>query len=73
MHLAGFLSQCDGWALLGEESSAMVIGVSGECKIVLVIARSLNLSPGKLGSQCAHAAIGMYRVRQSQSSTGFIS
>ncbi|GMH42261.1 hypothetical protein BSKO_10180 [Bryopsis sp. KO-2023] len=46
----------------GGESSAMVIGVSGECKIVLVVPRDLGLSAGKLGSQCAHAAVGMYRV-----------
>ena len=46
----------------GEESAALVIGVSGECKVVLVVPRELNLTPGKLGSQCAHASIGIYRV-----------
>eukprot|EP00803_Ostreobium_quekettii_P000221 evm.model.scf_434.5 EVM.evm.TU.scf_434.5 scf_434:72530-77027(-) len=46
----------------GEESPAMVIGVSGDCKVVLVIPSELNMSPGKIASQCAHAAVGMYRV-----------
>lgn len=40
----------------------MVIGVSGDCKVVIVVPRELDMSPGKMGSQCAHAAVGMYRV-----------
>lgn len=46
----------------GEEATALVVGVSGECKVVLVVPRQLQLTPGKLGSQCAHAVIGLYRV-----------
>lgn len=48
--------------LAGGESSAVVVGVNGECKVVLVIPLGLNMSPGKVGAQCAHAAVGMYRV-----------
>ena len=30
-------------------------------QVVLVVARALGMSPGKVGAQCAHAAVGLYR------------
>lgn len=29
--------------------------------MVLVVARELGMSPGKVGAQCAHAAVGLYK------------
>ncbi len=31
-------------------------------QVVLVVVRSLHMSPGKIGAQCAHAAVGLYKV-----------
>ncbi|GAB4814897.1 hypothetical protein N2152v2_001943 [Parachlorella kessleri] len=42
------------------EAAATVAGVA-ECKVVLVVAARLGMSPGKVGAQCAHAAVGLYR------------
>ena len=30
-------------------------------QVVLVVARALGMSAGKVGAQCAHAAVGLYR------------
>lgn len=40
---------------------ATVVGVDGECKVVLLVLASLGMSAGKIGAQCAHAAVGMYK------------
>lgn len=34
----------------------------GECKMVIVINSSLNMSPGKIAAQSAHGAVGAYRM-----------
>uniref|UniRef100_A0A7C8ZFX9 peptidyl-tRNA hydrolase n=1 Tax=Opuntia streptacantha TaxID=393608 RepID=A0A7C8ZFX9_OPUST len=40
-----------------------------ELKMVLVVRQDLKMGPGKIGSQCAHAATGMYsELMQSQRS-----
>lgn len=31
-------------------------------QVVLVVVRALRMSPGKIGAQCAHAAVGLYKV-----------
>ncbi len=31
-------------------------------QVVLVVAQNLGMSPGKLGAQCAHAAVGLYKL-----------
>jgi len=31
-------------------------------QVVLIVVRSLHMSPGKIGAQCAHAAVGLYKV-----------
>lgn len=31
-------------------------------QVVLLVVRALNMSPGKIGAQCAHAAVGLYKV-----------
>lgn len=31
-------------------------------QVVLIVMRSLHMSPGKIGAQCAHAAVGLYKV-----------
>ena len=31
-------------------------------QVVLIVVRALNMSPGKIGAQCAHAAVGLYKV-----------
>ena len=31
-------------------------------QVVLVVLRALNMSAGKIGAQCAHAAVGLYKV-----------
>ena len=30
-------------------------------QVVLVVARELGMSAGKVGAQCAHAAVGLYK------------
>ena len=46
----------------GAQAPATCIGVSGECKIVLVVADELGMSPGKMAAQCSHATLGLYRA-----------
>ena len=31
-------------------------------QVVLIVVRSMHMSPGKIGAQCAHAAVGLYKV-----------
>ena len=31
-------------------------------QVVLVVVRALNMSAGKIGAQCAHAAVGLYKI-----------
>ena len=35
-------------------------------KVVLIVRRDLNMKPGKIGAQCAHAAVGLYKVTVAQ-------
>ncbi|DBA75180.1 TPA: ubiquitin-specific protease ubp14, variant 3 [Trebouxia sp. C0004] len=46
----------------GRKTPAMFVEVSADCKVVLIVVRSLHMSPGKIGAQCAHAAVGLYKV-----------
>lgn len=46
----------------GQRTPAMFVEVSADCKVVLLVVRALNMSPGKIGAQCAHAAVGLYKV-----------
>lgn len=46
----------------GDRSYAEPLGFSVECKAVLVVAANLLMTSGKIGSQCAHAAVGLYKV-----------
>lgn len=31
-------------------------------QVVLIVVRALNMSAGKIGAQCAHAAVGLYKI-----------
>lgn len=46
----------------GESSQAMVVGVSGDVKVVLVVNAELGMSPGKVAAQCAHGGVGIYQA-----------
>lgn len=46
----------------GAQAPATCIGVTGECKVVLVVADELGMSPGKIAAQCSHASLGLYRA-----------
>ncbi|KAI8610580.1 peptidyl-tRNA hydrolase [Chytriomyces sp. MP71] len=39
-------------------ASAPTYAVDPPCKLVLVVNSSLNMSPGKIASQCSHATLG---------------
>lgn len=34
----------------------------GNLQVVLIVAQDLGMRPGKVGAQCAHAAVGLYKV-----------
>lgn len=34
----------------------------GILQVVLIVAQDLGMSPGKVGAQCAHAAVGLYKL-----------
>ncbi|DBA75181.1 TPA: ubiquitin-specific protease ubp14, variant 4 [Trebouxia sp. C0004] len=45
--------------------SSMCWSIEHTCwhlQVVLIVVRSLHMSPGKIGAQCAHAAVGLYKV-----------
>lgn len=46
----------------GAQMRATCMGVTGECKVVLVVADELGMSPGKMAAQCSHAVLGLYRA-----------
>ena len=35
-------------------------------QVVLIVAQDLGMSPGKIGAQCAHAAVGLYKLTVAQ-------
>ena len=39
---------------------------TGAVQVVLVVAQNLHMSPGKLAAQCAHAAVGLYKLMARQ-------
>lgn len=38
----------------------------GNLQVVLIVAQDLGMRPGKVGAQCAHAAVGLYKVTVAQ-------
>ncbi|KAL3133837.1 hypothetical protein ABBQ32_008308 [Trebouxia sp. C0010 RCD-2024] len=46
----------------GRSTPAMFVEVTADCKVVLIVAQDLGMSPGKVGAQCAHAAVGLYKL-----------
>lgn len=48
----------------GEEQLCGAVFVGGSYKAVLLVNSSLKMSPGKIGAQCAHAALGLFRRLQ---------
>lgn len=50
---------------------ATIVGVDGECKVVLLVVASLGMSAGKIGAQCAHAAVGLYKTMVDQRAPWF--
>ena len=34
----------------------------GKLQVVLIVAQDLGMRPGKVGAQCAHAAVGLYKA-----------
>lgn len=35
-------------------------------QVVLIVAQDLGMRPGKIGAQCAHAAVGLYKITVAQ-------
>ncbi|KAL3143382.1 ubiquitin C-terminal hydrolase Ubp14 [Trebouxia sp. C0009 RCD-2024] len=50
----------------GRSTPAMFVEVTADCKVVLIVAQDLRMSPGKVGAQCAHAAVGLYKLTVAQ-------
>lgn len=48
----------------GETSPAWVRTIEGDFKVVLVVCTALGMSAGKIGAQCAHAAVGLLKLMQ---------
>ena len=38
----------------------------GHLQVVLIVAQDLGMKPGKVGAQCAHAAVGLYKFTVAQ-------
>ena len=51
-----------------DDASGAAVEASRECKMVIVVRSDLGMSPGKVASQCVHAALGCVRLCHAASS-----